>query len=182
MTGELGYSLPPAIRRISKNFRLAGWGSFWTQIVIGVLSTLLFLINAIAQDNNLTNPASEIFQAAGILFVFASAVWAFRYVRLGRKLSSTNPDLRPKPKDAVQIVRVGILISLGGMLLTLIAAQAVVALVWLQALSQVNNNNINFKPINAVEIAVIFSAVNTIFAHFLGLCASLWLHYVVNRS
>ncbi|MEO0770976.1 MAG: DUF3611 family protein [Cyanobacteria bacterium J06649_4] len=182
MTGELGYSLPPAIRRISKNFRLAGWSSFWAQIVIGVISTLLFLINALAQDNNLSNPGSNLFQTAGILFVFAGAVWGFRYVRLGRKLGSSNPDLRPKPKDATQAVRIGTLISMLGMLLTIVAAQAVVALVWLQALSQVNNNNFNFRPINAVEIAVIFSAVNTMFAHFIGLCASLWLNYVVNRS
>ena len=182
MTGELGYSLPPAIRRISKNFRLSGWSSFWAQIVIGVISTLLFLINALAQENNLSNPGSNLFQVVGILFVFAGAIWGFRYVQLGRKLSSSNPDLRPKPKDAAQAVRIGTLISVIGMLLTIIAAQAVVALVWLQALSQVNNNNINFRPINAVEIAVIFSAVNTMFAHFIGLCASLWLNYVVNRS
>ncbi|MEL6492067.1 MAG: DUF3611 family protein [Cyanobacteria bacterium J06634_6] len=182
MTGELGYSLPPAIRRISKNFRIAGWASFWCQIVIGVISTLLFLINALAQENNLSNPGSDFFQAAGIVIVFISAAWGFRYVQVGRKLRSTDPDLRPKPRDAGRAVRLGTIISMVGMLLTLFAAQAIVALVWLQALSQVNNNNINFKPINAVEIAVIFSAVNTMFAHFIGLCASLWLNYVVDRS
>ena len=147
-----------------------------------MISTLLFLINALAQENNLSNPGSNLFQTIGILFVFLGAFWGFRYVRLGRKLSSSNPDLRPKPKDAARAVRIGTLISMVGMLLTIFSAQSVVALVWLQALSQVNNNNINFKPINAVEIAVIFSAVNTMFAHFLGLCASLWLQYVVDRS
>ena len=50
MTGELGYSLPPAIRRISTNFRMAGWISLWAQAIIGVTSSLLFIIDALESD------------------------------------------------------------------------------------------------------------------------------------
>ncbi len=186
MTGELGYSLPPAIRRIATNFRLLGWISLWSQVVIGVISSLLFIVNALEPDKSLSNAGFDIFQVMGVLMVFVSAFWGFRYVRLGRKLKTLNPDLRPKPKDAAQAVRIGTLISLIGMFLTIMAAQAVVALLWLRALRQVATfggiSQDTAAFINAADIAVVFSVVNTMFAHFIGLCISLWLQYVIDRQ
>lgn len=186
MTGELGYSLPPAIRRIATNFRLIGWVSLWTQVVIGVISSLLFIVNALEPDTSLSKAGAGIFNALGIALVFVSAFWGFRYVRLGRKLKTSNPDVRPKPRDAAQAVRIGTMISLVGMLLTIIAAESVVALLWLRALRQVATfggiSQDTAAFINAADIAVVFSVVNTMFAHFIGLCASLWLQYVIDRQ
>lgn len=185
MTGELGYSLPPAIRRIANNFRLIGWGSLWVQVVIGVISSLMFIVNALEPDTG-TSPGADIFPAVGILAVFVSAFWGFRYVRLSRKLRTSNPDIRPKPKDAIRAVRIGILISLSGMLITIIGAESIVALLWLRALRQVATfggiQQDTSAFINAADVAVVFAAINTIFAHFVGLCCSLWLEYVVNRQ
>ena len=187
MTGELGYSVPPAIRRISTNFRLTGWVSLWTQVVIGVISSLLFIVNALEPDTSLSTAGAGIFNALGIALVFVSAFWGFRYVRLGRKLKTSNPDLRPKPRDAAQAVRLGMMISLVGMLLTIIAAESVVALLWLRTLRQIGPAAGNVLQnadayINAADIAVVFSIVNTMFAHFVGLCASLWLQFVIDRQ
>lgn len=190
MTGELGYSLPPAIRRIATNFRISGWVSFWVQVVIGVISLLLFLINVLDQNLSAGNKTSSIvgaslFVAIGILAVFVGAFWAFNYVRLGRKLKTSNPDTRPKPKDAIRSVRIGLIISLVGMGVTLVGAQSVVALLWLRSLRQVSFGIGTADPdafIRADDIAIVFSFINTLFAHFIGLGVSLWLQYVVDRQ
>jgi len=186
MTGELGYSLPPAIRRIANNFRLIGWGSLWVQVVIGVISSLLFIVNALEPSTSPSQIGADLFPAIGILAVFVSAFWGFRYVKLSRKLRTSNPDVRPKPKDAIRAVRIGILISLVGMLITIIGAESIVALLWLRALRQVATfggiQQDTSAFINAADVAVVFAVINTIFAHFVGLCCSLWLEYVVNRQ
>lgn len=186
MTGELGYSLPPAIRRISTNFRFAGWISLWSQVVIGVISSLLFVVNALEPDTSLSSAGAGIFNSLAIALVFVSAFWGFRYVRLGRKLKTSNPDLRPKPRDAAQAVRVGTMISLAGMFLAIIAAESVVALLWLRSLRQIAPMGGVLQDttafINAADVAVVFSVVNTMFSHFLGLCASLWLQYIIDRQ
>ncbi len=186
MTGELGYSLPPAIRRIATNFRLVGWVGLWSQVVVGVISTLLFIVNALEPNTSLSNTGADLFHALGILFVFISAFWGFRYVRLGRRLRTSNPDLRPKPKDAAQAVRIGILISLVGMLLTIIGAEAMVATLWLRSLRQVATfggiSQDSSAFINAADVAVVFSVINTMFAHLIGLSVSLWLQYVIDRQ
>ena len=186
MTGELGYSLPPAIRRIATNFRLAGWISLWAQAVIGVTSSLLFIIDALESDTRFSNAGSGLFAALGLLAAFISAFWGFRYVLLGRKLRTSNPDLRPKPKDAVRAVRIGIIISMVGMLLTILGGSSVVGSLWLRSLRQLSTSNVivqdNSAFINAADIAVVFSVVNTMVAHYIGLCVSLWLQYVVDRQ
>ena len=185
MTGELGYSLPPAIRRIATNFRWVGWVGLWSQVVIGVISTLLFVVNALEPDASVSNTGADLFHSLGILCVFISAFWGFRYVRLGRRLRTSNPDLRPKPKDAAQAVRIGVLIGLVGMLLTIVGAEAMVAALWLRSLRQVATfggiSQDSSAFINAADIAVVFSVINTMFAHLIGLSVSLWLQYVIDR-
>lgn len=186
MTGELGYALPPAIRRISKNFRMAGWVSLWAQAIIGVTSSLLFVIDALESDTRLSNAGSGLFAALGLVAAFVSAFWGFRYVLLGRKLRTSNPDLRPKPKDAARIVRIGTLISMVGMLMTILGGSAVVGSLWLRSLRQLSTSVAIIQDtsafINAADIAVVFSVVNTMVAHYVGLCVSLWLQYVVDRQ
>jgi ABC-type Fe3+ transport system permease subunit len=186
MTGELGYSLPPAIRRISANFRMAGWGSLWAQAIIGVISTLLFVIDALESDTRFSNPGSGLFAALGLLTVFVSVFWNFRYVLLGRKLRKSDPDSRPKPKDAARVVRIGTLIAMIGMLFTILGGSAVVGSLWLRSLRQLSTSGVvlqdNSAFINAADIAVVFSVVNTMVAHYIGLCVSLWLQYVVDRQ
>jgi hypothetical protein len=38
------------------------------------------------------------------------------------------------------------------------------------------------RRIDAQDILPLFAAINTTFTHFIGLCASLWLQYVVDRA
>lgn len=186
MTGELGYSLPPAIRRIAANFKRIGWASVWVQTVIGVIASILFVFNALEPNAGFSSASADLFTTIGLLTIFVSAFWGFRYVLLGRKLSTTNPDLRPKPKDAIRAIRIGISISLIGMLITIFGAEVVIADLWTRSLRQVATfgalSQDSSAFINAADIAVVFSVINAIFAHYVGLCASIWLEYVTNRQ
>ncbi|CAN5610597.1 hypothetical protein BH23CYA1_BH23CYA1_23130 [soil metagenome] len=185
MTGELGYSLPPAIRRIATNFRLAGWIGLWAQAVIGVVASGLFVIYSLEPETGPGEASAGIFTAIGIVTAFVSAFWGFRYTRLARKLRNPNPDLRPKPKDAARAIRIGLIISLVGMLVTILGTQSIVGPLLLRGLRQgpvvIGATRDSSAFINAADIAVVCSATNTIFAHYIGLCCSLWLQYVVNR-
>ena len=186
MTGELGYSLPPAIRRIATNFRLTGWVSFWAQIVVGVISSLMFAIYLIRPaQTNVDQVGVGFFILPALAAVFIGAFWAFRYVRFGKKLSTSNPDLRPKPKDAARIVQIGLLISIVGMALSIMGAETAVALLFERTLSQppvvTGAPNSTTLIITTGDLLPVFSVVNAMFTHFIGLCGSLWLQYVVNR-
>jgi hypothetical protein len=187
MTGELEYSLPPAIRRISGAFRRFGWISFWIQIVLGVIASLalLFAVASLsARSAGANNPgagAGLFFSALGLFGVYVSAFWAFRYTRLGRQLRSKDEARRPKPKDAIRMLKLGLFISLGGMLLTLIGAEATVGALLAKALSQPQGaavfgmpNNVS-QYVQPLDIFVIQANTNILLAHFVGLVFTLWV-------
>ncbi|MEL6471205.1 MAG: DUF3611 family protein [Cyanobacteria bacterium J06623_4] len=185
MTGELGYSLSPAIRRIARSFRLLGWVGLWVQAVVGVISSLMFTIFLMGGEPPEVKAAAGLFTTPALGTVFISAFWGFRYVLFGRKLATTNPDLRPKPKAAIRIVRIGLLISLIGMALGIMGAESIVARFLSKALDQgffaLGAGGTAPNIITAGDILAMFSATNAIFALFIGLCVSLWLQYIVDR-
>ncbi|MEO0455545.1 MAG: DUF3611 family protein [Cyanobacteria bacterium P01_A01_bin.114] len=194
MTGELGYSLPPAVRRIANAFRLVGWISFWSQAVLAVISSMVLIfasatLGARAANAGGGNPGTGAglgLAVLGLLTIYIGAYWAWSYTRLGRKLRTSNPDLRPKPKDAAQKIRIGIIISLVGMLLTLLGTQAIVGSLLGKSVSSQAAGFINpsvlSQFIQPVDIFVVQAATNILLAHFIGMCASLWLSRAVNRQ
>jgi hypothetical protein len=136
MTRDLDYSLPPAVRRIANTFRWVGWVSVWVQVVLGIISSLvlLFAVASISiRSGSGGNPGTSagLFMAVvGLLVVYFGAFWAFRYTRLARSLRSRDATKRPKPKDMMQALKLGLFISLGGMLVSLLGAQASSASCW----------------------------------------------------
>lgn len=194
MTGEFEYSLPPAVRRIAESFRIVGWISFWVQIVLAVVASgiLLFASFSVsARSAGGGNPGTGVgllLAGLGLLGVYAGAFWAFRYTRLGQKLRSRDAQKRPSPKDAIQALRLGLMITLVGMLLTLLGGQALIGALLAKALAQpqggaaiFNPNNIN-QYVEAFDIFIVQANTNTLLAHFTALSATLWLLKTINRA
>jgi hypothetical protein len=198
MNSELDYSLPPAIRRISAAFRWAGWVSFWIQVVLAVVSSLMLLsalgligARTAAGGANAGTGVGVLLALAGLVAVYSSIYWAFRYALLGRRLRSRDASKRPSPKDAIQVLRIGIVISMVGMLLTLFGGQALIGSLLLKALLQPQGGTV-FMPGNinqyveafdpGIFIFIVQANTNTLLAHFVSLSATLWLLRTVNRA
>ncbi|MBD1916894.1 MULTISPECIES: DUF3611 family protein [Cyanophyceae] len=193
MTTDFDYTLPPAIRRISGSFRVVGWISFWVQIVLAAISSLVLmfaLVNLSARSGGTANPGTGVgllFAALGLVAVYLSAFWAFRYTQLGRRLRSRDIAKRPSPKDALQALRLGTVVSMVGMLITLFGSQALIGSLLGKALAQPQGGTV-FVPgninqyVEAFDIFVVQANTNTLLAHFVSLSATLWLLRMVNRA
>ncbi|MGF1569396.1 MAG: DUF3611 family protein [Nodosilinea sp.] len=194
MNSEFDYSLPPAVRRIAGSFRLVGWISFWAQVVLGIISSLVLMFalasvsaRTAGQGSNPGVGVGLLLAALGLLAVYFSAFWAFRYTRLGRRLRSPDMAKRPSPKDALQALRIGILISMAGMLVTLFGGQALIGSLLAKSLAQPQGGTV-FVPgnvgqyVEAFDIFVVQANTNTLLAHFVSLSATLWLLRTVNRA
>ncbi|MBD1872126.1 DUF3611 family protein [Nodosilinea sp. FACHB-131] len=193
MTTDFDYTLPPAVRRISGSFRVVGWISFWVQIVLAAISSLVLmfaLVNLGARSGGTANPGTGVgllFAALGLVAVYLSAFWAFRYTQLGRRLRSRDIAKRPSPKDALQALRLGTIVSMVGMLITLFGSQALIGSLLGKALAQPQGGTV-FVPgninqyVEAFDIFVVQANTNTLLAHFVSLSATLWLLRMVNRA
>jgi len=175
------------LRAIAQMFRFTGWISFWTQLVLGVVSGGILLFAILSQRTGNTssnNPGTGLgvfLAASGLIALGVSIYLAFRYTRLGKQLESSNPSNRPRKIETIQVVRFGLIVNLAGMLLTLMGAEAIVGTLLSKSLTvpqfgagvytQVDPSRI----IQSLDIFVVQANTNTVLAHFAGLVSSIWL-------
>ncbi len=178
------------LRAIAQKFRIIGWISFWIQLVLGVVSGVILLLFAISSQRPGTsgnNPGAGfgIFLAiCGLVTLGVGIYLAYRYTRLGILLLSTNSSNRPRKAETVQVLRLGVIVNLVGILLTLLGAQAIVGTLAARAITQ--TQFVFAQPgtqpfISGLDMFVVQANTNTVTAHFAGLLASLWLLNRINR-
>jgi hypothetical protein len=189
-------SVPSVLQRIAGAFRLAGWIGFWFQLVLGIVSTIIFLFAIPSAQPRTTvgspagNPGtggSIFFAVCGLLVLYFSVYQAFKYTRIALKLQDPNPNLRPKKADTIQVLRFGLIVSLVGMLLTVLGAEAITGTLLGKSLAQAQGVAI-YDPqfinrvIQPLDIFVVLANTHTVTAHFVGLITSIYLLNRINRS
>jgi hypothetical protein len=178
------------LRAIAQQFRLAGWISLWIQLVLGVISGIIVLLFGIfsqkagSPSNNPGTGFGVFLAICGILLLGAGIYLAYRYTRIGKKLESPNPTNRPRKVETVQVLRLGLWINLGGILVTLLGAQAIVGTLVARSISPQAVTTQLFDPtriISGLDMLIVQANTNTVSAHFAGLLASLWLINRINK-
>lgn len=172
----------PTLQQIARTFRRIGWSSFWTQLVLAVVSTIILLFaGLLPRGTNSVSPATGsgvIVTIIGILVLgYNMYLSLFCYIPIGRKLEG-NPANRPKKSETIQIIRKGLYASSAGILISLIGAQATVGLLAAKAFSQGVGGFVNTdasKFIQPLDILVVQASVNVILAQFVAIAAALWL-------
>lgn len=176
---------------MANTFRLTGWIGFWVQLVLTVVSTLILLFAAVSGGRtdriNSPNPGTGpgLFCAVcGLLVLCFSIYWSFRYTLIGRQLKSPNPSLHPHKGNAIQAIRVGLVVNLVGMLLTLLGAEAIIGGLLAKSLVQAPGVATVYDPsrqIQSLDIFVVQATTNIVAAQFAGIATSLWLLQRINR-
>lgn len=183
------------LRAIAKIFRLTGWITFWSQIVLGLVSGGILTFASFSRPATTTvgttgtvaaasNPGAGLgifFALTGLVALGIGIFISFRYVRIGRQLDSSNPSNRPRKIETIQTVRFGLIVHLVGILLTLVGAQAIVGILLTKSLtvSQIIPGTITqvdpSRVIQPLDIFVVQANTNTVCAHFAGLVGSIWI-------
>ncbi|MGD2181567.1 DUF3611 family protein [Lusitaniella coriacea] len=173
---------PAAIQRVSSELKWAGNIGFWVQLVLGVVSLVTVLFSApslINSENTITQGTGfGVFSAICGLIVLAVGIYfSFRYIAIARLLQKANPAERPKKVDTLKIIRIGLMVNLLGLLLTIIGAEAIVGIVLLKSLArpQLALGSDPREFVNSIDLLVIQANTNTIAAHFAGIVSSLSL-------
>lgn len=171
----------PKIRRIASAFKWAGFVGFWVQLVLGVISTVVMLL-AITNRTETSRPGTgfSLFCAAcGLICLVVGIYFSFRYGKMATRFAS-NGGSRPKKTTALKTIQIGLVVSLVGMFLAIVGAQAIAGIVLSKILAfgqgEVFSANSNRKEfVNSLDLFIVQANTNIISAHFAGLASSLWL-------
>ncbi|MBW4615851.1 MAG: DUF3611 family protein [Desmonostoc vinosum HA7617-LM4] len=180
-------SLAPETRGIGNIIRLTGWMAFWVQLGLAVVSGLALLFAATGRgfaDQPNAGLGIGIFWAiCGVVVLLFGVYWDFRYTRIGKSLENPNPALHPSKADTTKIIRLGVIVSLIGILLTLLGSGATTLVLVAKSISQppgvaITDPN---KIIRALDVFVAVANINGIAAHFVGVVTSIWLLEQVHK-
>lgn len=176
-------SISPNVLKVIKALSMAGWFGFWAQLVLAIISTLILLFAFISRtagggEPNPGTGAGSFLAFLGLVAVYISIFWNYRYTLLARELRRS--DDRPSRANTIRLLKVGIIISFIGMFVTILGAGAIVGVLVAKSLSQpqsafVNNPESFSRLVQPLDIFVVQANTNTILAHFLGLVSSVWL-------
>lgn len=184
---EINGNTPQPVRKIAVQLRRVGWIGFWLQLVLAVVSTLIFLFAIPSIGTGTNNPGtggSLVFAVGGLLMLYVSTYWSFRYVTIAKKLK--NPDLRPKKADTIKTIQWGLMSNTLGMGLSVMGAESIAGTLLGKSLSVAQpfamyNPEALSKIIQPLDIFTVLANTHTITAHFVGTVGSLWLLYKITK-
>jgi len=190
--------------KVGNILRLTGWIGFCVQIGFGAIS-LLMVVFAIAGQNfsqatTLTRgitpgvavPVNQgvtpglgvgiFWSVCGLLALLAGIYLAFRQTRLAVRLRHEDTMKHPNKAQVMTVLRLGAIVGLVGMLLTILGGGASLAVLFSKSIAQPQGVAI-YDPtrmIRSIDIMVAMANMSGIAAHFVGTVASLsvfeWLH------
>lgn len=183
MTSKLdSYLQVPTKQRFASTFRVASRFSFWVQLAIGATSVAALLLAMFSRNLSVQtdSPATgfAIFLATGgVLLLGFRVYWAFRYRRLAKRLQAPNVEVQPGKEDIIQVLRIGLIVSLVGVLVALLASELSVVVVLAKALAEPQGLAVYNREnaIRSLDMFVVLANVNLIGAHFVGGVTSLGL-------
>ena len=181
-------SISPSQQKVVTAFRWVGWIAFWVELGLTV-ATGLALLFALSGRNYATQTITGIgvgifWAVCGVIALCFSVYVAFQYTRLAKGLQNPNPALHPKKPDTVKLLRLAAIVSLVGILLSLLGAGATVGVLLAKTISQppgvaITDPN---KIVRALDVFVEVANINCIAGNFIGVVTSLGLLSWVPRQ
>ena len=174
------------LRRVAKTLKWAGLAGFWTQIVLGVVSSVTLAL-AITNRAERSSPGvgfSLFCAVCGLICLIVGICISFRYGKMAGKFSTPNVT-PPKKSTTVRIVQIAIITSLAGTLITILGAETIAGIVLSKTLAfdpaKVFNNQSNTEFVNSLDVFIIQACINVIAAHFAGLVSSIWIYQRIDK-
>lgn len=189
-------SVSPTLERVSTVLRFAGWSGFWVQLGLAIATAILLVfaitgrsfsravapppgIGVVGVDQGGTPGlgVGMFWAVCGIAALLVSVYLAFRQTRYAKRLRHPDAAVHPKKAEVMQLVRLGVIVGLIGMLVTILGGGVTLSVLLAKSISQPQGVAI-YDPtrfIRSLDIFIALANMNGIAAHFLGTVASLGL-------
>ncbi|MEL6459441.1 MAG: DUF3611 family protein [Cyanobacteria bacterium J06636_27] len=174
-------SSSPSKQEFAGTFRLLGRVSFWIHLLLGVVAGIMLLLVMFSRNfsdiNNAFTGFGIFIAVGGVIAVGFRIFWAYRYTRLAKLLQLPDSNLHPKKEEVIQVLRVGLIISLLGIGLGFLASEVAAISVLGKTLAQPQGVAV-YNPetvVRSIDLLLILADVTVIGAHFLGTVNSLGL-------
>lgn len=175
-----------SLTRATDALRRWGWFSFWSQLVLGVVSAAALLLSAAFTSAD--GPRGALWLTIlSVLGGFLATFWAYGYQKAAQRMQEYLDGAevaKMKKSDVVQSLANGAALSLGALGAAL---AALLSLVGALVARTVANATVDpaaaaaagYHPVVALDVFLMASAANALLQHFVALACNLWVLNVV---
>ncbi|MGC9527116.1 MAG: DUF3611 family protein [Limnospira sp.] len=166
-----------------KILRISGMAGVSLQFIAAFVAILSLIFTStgrgVADD---TNPALGIgvtFAVIGLIAAGFGIFFSFRYTQIGKQLLTPTSVAQPKKSDTVKLLRLGLLVGLIGILITLIGSGITASVLIAKTISQPPGTTLTVasEAVRALDVFVIIANLNGLASHYIGSVTSIWLLY-----
>ena len=168
----------PDKQKFARTFRILSRISYWIHLILGVVSGVTLLLVAFSQSETTSASGIGIFIIMFSLLALGFRVyWAWRYSRFAKKLQRVDREAQPSRADIIQVLRIGLLSSLVGLLLALIATEISLISLVAGAIARPQGVAVYDREqiIRVADLLLVLAQLNILGAHFFGSANSLGL-------
>lgn len=167
-----------------------GWATWWVQLILTVISAVILLFSFAFPGVNIRSSASAvgfILSAVGVFVAFVSLFWTYSYTRLSLWLEvSADRNIEKAKTRITGKLRVGLIVSIIGLVISLTGLQAIVGTLLSRLLSagiatNPYNTNLPGSPavgvgiVQPVDVLVVQASANAMMALMAALTTTVWL-------
>ncbi|PSB06453.1 hypothetical protein C7B62_22810 [Pleurocapsa sp. CCALA 161] len=161
----------PNKQKFARTLYTLGRISYWIHLVLGVISGLTLLLVVFSRNATNSGTGIGIFIAMfSFLALCFGVYWAWRYSRLAKKLQRVDPETQPSRIEIIQVLRIGLLASFGGLMLALIATEISLVSLVANAIARPQGLAVFEREhiITVADLLLVLAQVNILGAHFFG--------------
>jgi uncharacterized membrane protein YidH (DUF202 family) len=184
MSNDLSsYLPPPTKRKFAATFSVVRPISFWIQLGLSAVSFLALFLALFSRNMTVQATTNSVMGFGvflgfiGLLVVCFRLYWVNRYRRLDKILQSPVREQHPSKENVIQVLQIGLIVSLVGLLLAFLASEVTVVAVLSKTLALPQGVAV-YRPENVIrslDLFVVLANVNLIGAHLVGGATSLGL-------
>lgn len=182
----------PLVLRASQKLTFATWLSWWSQLILTVISSVTFLFARNVLQSQTTSSlefgkvASKfVLPGVGIVTSIMSIIWTWGGRRLAKRLVKRNIRQVEAANLLRRVITVGCTLNLIGLLTSLLGAQYIVGTLVAKAMQNVvgfgsTMGSITSQVLQPLDVLVVQANTNVLTSHFVSLGCLLWLTRMVD--
>ncbi|MGF1488872.1 MAG: DUF3611 family protein [Prochloraceae cyanobacterium] len=179
----------PSKYQFANLFKVLGQISYWIHLILGIISAIILGLIVFSRrlgepDNNTAIYISIVLSFSSLIALGFRIFWAWRYSRMAKQLQDGDPALQPNRSQVINFLRIGLSVSLLGLILAFLASETTIITIIAEAISQPQGERVYEarKAIETADLFLDFVNVTILGAHALGTVNSLGLLNWITRE
>lgn len=168
----------PSKKEFAQTFSVLSRISYWIHLILGIISGVILLLFMLSRSSGSNGTSVGTFVVMFSLLALGFRIyWAWRYRKLAKDLQRITPNIQPSRKEIIDVLRIGLLTSLGGLLIAFIASEISLVSLVANAISRPQGIAVyeQEQVVKIADLLLILAQLNILGAHFFGSVNSLGL-------